>query len=130
MIPHSAILMAQFSLWTAHRVHVHPSHTCTYSTAGALNGICTGHVTLSAILYHLRVLVCTCMCNLFLPTSALALWRSLYYEEGSRLIDQVIQENHSMSEFHTKLQDYANLEMVDLILLFNTGFSQFGPCVL
>ena len=44
----------------------------------------------------------SCMCNPFLPTSALALWRSLYSEEGSRLIDQVIQDNHFMSEFHTK----------------------------
>ena len=44
----------------------------------------------------------SCMCNPFLPTSALALWRSLYSEEGSHLIDQVIQDNQSMSEFHTK----------------------------
>ena len=62
--------------------------------------------------------------------AALALWRSLYSEEGSRLIDQVIQDNQSMSEFDTKLQDYANLEMVDPDLASDTGSSQFtmsGP---
>eukprot|EP00731_Ephydatia_muelleri_P001730 Em0001g1730a len=39
-------------------------------------------------------------------------------------------DNHSMSEFHTKLQDYAKVEMVDPDLASDTGSSQFtmsGP---
>lgn len=63
--------------------------------------------------------------------AALALWRSLYSEEGSRLIDQVIQDENSLSELDLKLRDYTNLEMVDPDLASDTGSSQFtvtGPC--
>lgn len=60
--------------------------------------------------------------------AALSLWRSLYSEEGSRLIDQVILNDHAFSD--PDLQDYTNLEMADPDLASDTGSSQFtmsGP---